>query len=106
MAAVVLHPAYKLDYFTIAIASGEWKDEEPANAMERVQGLWINEYKVPSSRPESQEEQYQDEVLPKTPFPTWRAQRQHEVFGILRFHSMFEFFLIISQRTSMIGTFQ
>jgi hypothetical protein len=106
VAAVVLHPAYKWDYFTVAVASGEWRDEELANAKDRVQGLWINEYKVPSSRPESQEEQHQDAVLPKTPFATWRAQRQREVIGILNSHSIFDLILIISQWMSMIGTFQ
>jgi len=78
--AVVLHPAYKWEYFEVAVTKVEWSENELPDAKYRVQGLWLMEYQSTSSENEGH---HQSKIpsLPTTPFATWRAQRQRELIG-------------------------
>lgn len=81
IAAVVLHPAYKWEYFEVAVTKLEWSNEELNDAKMRVQGLCLTQYNVSS---QSNEDERQSDMadLPTTPFATWRAQRQRELIGM------------------------
>jgi hypothetical protein len=81
IAAVVLHPAYKWEYFEVSVTKQEWTNEELNDAKMRVQALWLTQYNLSS---QSSEGERQPDIadLPTTPFATWRAQRQHELIGM------------------------
>jgi hypothetical protein len=80
MAAVVLHPAYKWEYFQVAVTKMEWSENELQDAKCRVHGLWLTEYKSTSSEPEGHH-QFEIPSGPTTAFATWRTQRQRELIG-------------------------
>jgi hypothetical protein len=80
VAAVVLHPAYKWEYFQVAVTKMEWSENELQDAKCRVQGLWLTEYKSTSSETAGHN-QSKIPSVPTTPFATWRAQRQRELIG-------------------------
>ena len=81
IAAVVLHPAYKWEYFEVAVTKLEWTNEELNDSKMRVQGLWLTQYNVSS---QSSEGERQPDIgdLPTTPSATWRAQHQRELIGM------------------------
>jgi len=80
VAAVVLHPAYKWEYFEVAVTKMEWTANELQDAKCHVQGLWLTEDKSTSSETEGH---HQSEIpcVPTTHFATWRAQHQRELIG-------------------------
>jgi hypothetical protein len=82
VAAVVLHPAYKWEYFEVAVGNLEWTEEQLQSAKLRVQGLWQTKYMSVSSITGTAGEPQPDiPPPPATPFATWRAQRQRTVIG-------------------------
>ena len=81
-AAVVLHPAYKWEYFEVAVEKLEWTDDQLEDAKLRVQALWLTQYSTASSQAVSQGElQLGIHQMPNTPFASWRAERQRTVIG-------------------------
>jgi len=87
VAAVVLHPAYKWEYFEVAVDKLEWTDDQLQDAKLRVQGLWLTKYMPLSSLRGSEGERQPDTPpSPVTPFATWRAQRQRTVIGNSTLH--------------------
>jgi hypothetical protein len=82
VAAVVLHPAYKWEYFEVAVEKLEWTDDQLEDAKLRVQALWLTQYSTGSSQAVSQGElQLGIHQVPITPFASWRAERQRTVIG-------------------------
>ena len=82
VAAVVLHPAYKWEYFEVAVDKLEWTEDQLRDAKLRVQALWLTKYMMVSSIGASEGERQPDTPLaPATPFATWRAQRQRVVIS-------------------------
>jgi hypothetical protein len=82
VAAVVLHPAYKWEYFEVAVEKLEWTDDQLEDAKLRVQALWLTQYSTGSSQAVSQGElQLGIHQVPITPFALWRAEGQRTVIG-------------------------
>ena len=82
VAAVVLHPAYKWEYFEVAVEKLEWTYDQLEDAKLRVQALWLTQYSTRSSQAVSQGElQLGIHHVPSTPFASWRAERQRTVIG-------------------------
>jgi len=82
VAAVVLHPAYKWEYFEVAVDKLEWTEDQLQDAKLHVQGLWLTKYMPVSSLGGSEGECQPDTPpYPVTPFATWRAQRQRTVIS-------------------------
>ena len=82
VAAVVLHPAYKWEYFEVAVEKLDWTDDQLEDAKLRVQALWLTQYSTASSQAVSQGElQLGIHQMPITPFASWRAERQQTVIG-------------------------
>jgi len=44
VAAEVLHPAYKLEYFMVVVDKLEWTEQQLQDVKPRVQGLWLTKY--------------------------------------------------------------
>jgi hypothetical protein len=86
VAAIVLHPAYKWDYFEVAVNKMEWSENELPDAKCCVQGPWLTEYKSTSAETECHH-QSQIQSVPTTPFATWRTQHQRELIGEYLFPS-------------------
>jgi len=82
VAAVVLHPVYKWEYFEVAVDNPEWTEEQLQSAKLRVQELWQMKYmSVSSITGKDGEPQPDIPPPPATPFAAWRAQRQRTVIG-------------------------
>jgi hypothetical protein len=82
VAAVVLHPAYKWEYFEVAVEKLEWTDDQLEDAKLHVQAWWLTQYSTGSSQAVSQGElQLGIHQVPITPFASWRAERQRTVIG-------------------------
>jgi hypothetical protein len=87
VAAVVLHPAYKWEYFEVAVEKLEWTDDQLEDAKLRVQALWLTQYSTGSSQAVSQGElQLGIHQVPITPFASWRAERQRTVIGTVHWN--------------------
>jgi hypothetical protein len=74
VAAVVLHPAYKWEYFEVAVNKLEWTEDQLQDAKLRVQGLWQT-MSMPVSSLGGSEGERQPDTPPATvtPFATWRV---------------------------------
>jgi len=80
VAAVVLHPAYRWEYFEVAVDNLEWTDDQLQDAKLHVQALWLMEYMPVSSFAGDAGERQPNTTPPEiSPFATWRAQRQRTV---------------------------
>jgi len=82
VAAGVLHPAYKWEYFEVAVDKLEWTDDQLLDAKLRVQGLWVTKY-MPLSSLRGIEGVRQPDTPPSpvTPFAPWQAHRQRTVIS-------------------------
>jgi hypothetical protein len=82
VATVVLHPAYKWEYFEVAVDNLEWTDDQMQDAKLRVQALWLTKYKPVSAFAADAGECQPNTTPPAiSPFATWCAQRQPTVIG-------------------------
>jgi len=87
VAAVVLHPAYKWEYFEVAVDKLEWAEDQLQDAKLRVQGLRLTKYMPLSSlRGTEGESQPDTPPSPVTAFATWLAQRQRTVISNSTLH--------------------
>jgi hypothetical protein len=69
VAAVVLHPAYKWEYFEVAVEQLESTDDQLEDAKLRVLALWLTPYSTASSQAVSQGELHLGiHQMPITPF--------------------------------------
>jgi hypothetical protein len=77
VAVVVLHPAYKCEYFEPAVDKLEWTEDQLQDAKLRVQALWLTKNMTVSAIGASEGECQPDTPpAPATPYATWCAQRQ------------------------------
>jgi hypothetical protein len=86
-AAVVLHLAYKWEYFEVAVDMLEWTKEQLQDGKLHVQGLWLSK-DMPLSSLRGTEGECQPDIPPSpvTPFATWCAQTQHTVISNSTLH--------------------
>jgi hypothetical protein len=76
VAAIVLHPAYKWEYFEVAVDKLEWTEDQLRDAKLCVQALWRTKYMTVSASSASEGEWQPDTPPPAaTPYATWGAQR-------------------------------
>jgi hypothetical protein len=81
-AAVVIHPAYKWEYFEVAVDNLEWTDDQLQDAKLGVQALWLSNYMPVSAFAAHACERQPNRTPPEiSRFATWRAQRQRTVIG-------------------------
>jgi len=82
VAAVVLHPAYKWEYFEVAVDQLEWTEDQLRDAKLRVQALWLTKYMTVSAIRASEGERQPDTPpAAATPYATWRAQWQRVIIS-------------------------
>jgi len=78
----VLHPAYKLEYFEVAVDKHEWTEDQLRDAKLRVQAPWLTKYMTVSAIGASEGERQPDTPpAAATPYATWRAQRQRIIIS-------------------------
>jgi len=77
VAAVVLHPAYKWEYFEVAVDKPDWTEDKLQDAKQRMQALWLTKCMMVSSIGASEGEHQPDTPpAPATQFAIWSAQRE------------------------------
>ena len=77
VAVVVLHPAYKGEYFEVAVDKLEWTEDQLWDAKQRVQALWLTkDMTVSAIRASEGEHEADTPPAAATPYATWHAQPQ------------------------------
>ena len=80
--AVVLHPAYKWEYFAVTVDKLEWTEDQLRDAKLRVQALWVIKYMTVSAIGASEGERQPDSPpAAATPYAICRAQRQRVIIS-------------------------
>jgi len=88
VAAVVLHPEYKWEYFEAAVQKLEWTNDQLEDAKLHVQALWLTLYSTGSSQAVSQGElQLGIHPVPIAPYALWQVERQRTVVGTIYINS-------------------
>ena len=84
LSAVVLHPAFKWEYFEAAVETGDLTEEDLQLARTTVRHLWLEQYKCsPSSHTNGG-----PDALPNNPIDAWRARKQIDAMSKLSFHCL------------------
>ena len=82
VAAVVLHPAYKWEYFEVAVDKLEWTEDQLRDAKLCVQALRLTKYITVSAIGASEGERQPDSPpAAATPYATLHAQRQRVIIS-------------------------